>query len=190
MQNKFKFIIIVVVITFLLAMLSSNYLSFREIKDACVDSNTGNVTIAYYRDSGFVIKTFNSNGEKIFGKYIDTAGGGGFHVEYIGEYLYVYASPKGQKEDALYIYDGEMNLISKEFNLDRDSELMKSIIDSEFSGWKKSGRIREYVSGKNKYCYTVSSFWRRIVGIGNCQMYIEDENGNTVEIYFSDNRSK
>ena len=184
MKNKIRFFIIVAVITLLTTALTTTYYSFTEIIDASVDDNTGNVTIAHYRDSGFVIQTFNNNGEKIFGQHLYANGGGGVYVEYIDECLYLFVS----KIDTLYIYDQSMNLISKEVDPDRESDLMKAIIDSEWSGWKKSGKTRQYTNGNNKYCYTVSSFWRRIVGMGSCQMYIEDEEGTVIQIYYSDKR--
>ena len=179
---KIKYFIIIAVITLLVITLATTYHSYTEITDACVDDNTGNITIAYYRDSGFVIQTFNSDGEKIFGQHLYTDGGGGVYVEYIDERLYVFAS----KIDTLYVYDQEMNQISKQVDPDRDSTLMKIIIDSEWLNWGKSGETKQYINGSNKYCYVVSSFWKRIVGAGSCQMYIEDKEGNVTQIYHSD----
>lgn len=180
---KIKHFIIIALITLLLITLATNYYSFTEITDASVDDNSGNVTIAYYRNSGYVIQTFNSNGEKIFGQHLYTNGGGGIYVEYIDEFLYIFAS----KTDTLYIYDKEMNQISKQVNPDRKSDLMKAIIDSEWSGWDDSGKsTKQYTCGDKNYCYVSSSFGKRIIGVGSCQLYILDGEGNVTQIYYGD----
>lgn len=181
-QNKIKFFIFIAIATVLLAIFASNYTSATEIKDACVDTNTGNITIIYSNGVGMVIQTYNSDGEKIFGQTINnTQGGGAMYAEYVGSNLYVYLS----RSDILYAFDQEMNQISKESDPDRDSDLMESIIDSEWSGWEKSGRTRQYVNGNTEYYYVTSSFWERIVGAGSCEMLIKDTNGNSKQIFHS-----
>ena len=179
MKSKTIWIIICVVLTVIISLCCSNYNSFTEINDACVDESNGNIAIAYYDDrrSSTVLRVYDQNGNSLFGMSFKS--GPHVYLQYKDSVLWLYIS----RTNNLYSLDMSGNILSEEKNPDLNSEHMKKLREQNWRGWNVDGRIKQTSYEEKSYVYEVSPFFERLIGKGTCKLYIQTPHNSKIVIY-------
>ena len=171
MSNKIVFISIMVAIMFILLIILP--LDVREISNAVVNSENGDIAICY--DDTFhslfvvVVDVFNEKGERLFKKtyytwrYCD--------MVYVGDALCITFNEAGGKK--IYCFDRDGKDISDEIKVGEIPDRM------HFEDWKRSIGKATYVAGECEYRYESPNIFRR-----SARMYIK-RGDNEILIYES-----
>ena len=179
MKNKYKLIIICAVFTVIISSSLSNYNSFAELNDACVDQSNGNIAISYYDSTRSCTKlcVYDLNGNRLFGISFD--GGPHVYMQYEESVLWLYIS----RTNNLYSLDMSGNILLEEKNPDLNSEHMKKLREENWRGWTVNGLTKQTSYEEINYIYEVSPFFERIIGKGSCELYILSPSGTETMIY-------
>ncbi len=180
MKKKLILFVGVCFLTLMFSIFASNFNSFTVIQDAVVNEINGDVTLAYATKNGIRVKSYKKNGDLLLSNYYNSSGGSAVELKYVNSNLFVYIV----RTDELYIYDENMKILSK-----NDNEALYASFTpnrDNWMHWNKNGSKKSYSRDEIEYIYYESSFFKRILGMGECQFYIQDTNGNQISIYHSD----
>ena len=157
---------------------------YREVKDAAVCGENGDIAFAFYdEEQNFIVKCVSSDGTELYRKSFH-AGSGFVHLEFDGTRLIVYVS----QSKNLTAYDRNGELLPDYFDLESKQDFMKTLQGEKLNGWKnwrkKDGRLI-FEMEKTKYIYRESSAIKHLIGKGGCKLVICSENGDELTIYQS-----
>ncbi|MBP3308896.1 MAG: hypothetical protein J6L90_05595 [Clostridia bacterium] len=173
--------IIVIVISCLLGLLLI-FLTPKgtdPIKDAIINTETGDIAYAYYNSQYSVVYlvVYDVEGNRLFSKTLDS-GGGGSHVELL--YNDDVINVRAERKNIRYSYnrDGSVNY---EKRLGDDAYEGHT----EFSGWKHSYRKYTFTTDKATYVFREEVFPKYIFN-NNCELSIEYPDGTKTVLYYDE----
>ncbi len=146
------------------------------LENAVVNPINGDIAYTYfnYEYSVICLSVYDSGGNKLFSKNLDSGGGGTVaYFAFSGETLNV-CSGRNRK---MYAFNRDGSNASE--NIMSKDELTDIM---EFTGWKKAFNKKTFTSNGNTYVYEKAPFPKYIFN-NYCKLYIEKNDGERFVIY-------